>query len=100
MADGENPYERFKAQDLMLRDELALDRTVLANERTFLSYIRMSVGFAVVGGTLLKFAETSAWSALGIVFLALGAATLWLGIWRTVKMQRRITSCRRLAERQ
>ncbi|RPJ43750.1 MAG: DUF202 domain-containing protein, partial [Deltaproteobacteria bacterium] len=29
-----SPYSRFESTDLILRDELAVDRTLLANERT------------------------------------------------------------------
>jgi putative membrane protein len=34
------PYDRFKNNELILRDELAVDRTLLANERTLLAYLR------------------------------------------------------------
>ncbi|HEX9972048.1 MAG TPA: DUF202 domain-containing protein, partial [bacterium] len=33
-------YQEFSESDLILRDRLALDRTVLANERTLLAYVR------------------------------------------------------------
>ena len=35
-----NRYEGFAKSDLILRDQLAIDRTLLANERTVLAYIR------------------------------------------------------------
>ena len=38
-----------------LRDELALDRTDLANERTLLSYIRTALGVAGLAVVILKF---------------------------------------------
>lgn len=35
----EEPYSRFDQEELIIRDYLAADRTVLANERTFLAYV-------------------------------------------------------------
>ena len=34
---------KYEDSDLILRDKLALDRTVLANQRTLLSYIKTSI---------------------------------------------------------
>ena len=48
------PYDNFDAQEFILRDWLALDRTVLANERTFLAYGRTSLGLFLSGVTLIK----------------------------------------------
>lgn len=36
-------------KDLILREKLAIERTVMANQRTFLSFIRTSLYFAVAG---------------------------------------------------
>ena len=49
------PYREFRAEELILRDFLALDRTVLANQRTFLAYIRTSLAFLVTGAGFIKF---------------------------------------------
>ena len=35
--------EQFTAEELILRDHLALDRTRLANERTLLAYLRTAL---------------------------------------------------------
>jgi putative membrane protein len=50
------PYRKFASEDLVLRDELALDRTRLANERTLLAYARTSIMLLVSGATALKLA--------------------------------------------
>jgi len=34
---------KFKDSNLILRDKLALDRTVLANQRTLLSYVKTAI---------------------------------------------------------
>ena len=38
-----------------LRDELAIQRTILANQRTLLSFFTASLAIAVAGVTLIKF---------------------------------------------
>ncbi len=53
------PYGRFPSEELTLRDYLALGRTVPANERTFLSYVRTALAFAGEGVALIHFVESS-----------------------------------------
>jgi putative membrane protein len=53
----ENPYERFQREELILRDELAIDRTILANERTVLTYFCSALTLVIVGVTFLHFFE-------------------------------------------
>lgn len=74
------PYADL-ADDLTLRDRLALDRTRLANERTLLAYVRTALALLAGGLTLLHFVD-AAWAAvvggaalpLSVVVLAVGAA--------------------------
>lgn len=76
---------------MILRDHLAYDRTVLANERTLLSYIRTSIALLAAGGTLVKiFPDEPAMVMLGIVLLVLGAVVSVFGIIRFVQMKKRI----------
>ena len=48
MSEKQTPYQIIDGQ-LILRDHLAADRTVLANERTFLAYIRTTLTLFVAG---------------------------------------------------
>lgn len=51
-------YARFieeKRDELTLRDYLAIDRTLLANERSFLSYVRTAATLLIASITLIKF---------------------------------------------
>lgn len=49
-SDLENEsYAHVKNEDLILRDWLAIDRTVLANERTLLAYVRTALTLFLVG---------------------------------------------------
>jgi len=82
-----NPYTRFRNQDLSLNDYLAIDRTVLANERTLLSFGRTALTLVVLGGTLIKFLEPGWWHALGWFFIAAGAAMMWRGWVRYQQMR-------------
>ena len=68
-------YRDFNDDELILRDLLALDRTRLANERTFLAYVRTSIMVGVSGVSLIKlfpdsrFAQISGWTLLPIAAL-------------------------------
>lgn len=50
-----NPYKNFTTKELILRDHLAIDRTVLSNETTLFSYIRTSLALIAAGATLIHF---------------------------------------------
>ena len=71
------PYHRFNPREFILRDWLALDRTVLANERTFLAYTRTSLTLVLAGLTFIRFFGPDIWSTIGYISLMLGSA-LWL----------------------
>lgn len=72
-------YERFGDADLILRDHLALDRTVLANERTFLAYTRTALTLFAVGVTFAHFFQSLWLEILGWMFVPAGVATFFLG---------------------
>ena len=82
------PYSQFCSDQLTLRDELALDRTVLANERTFLAYVRTSLGFLVLGLTFLHFLEQLHYHIVGYAFMVVGALILLAGCARFVQIKR------------
>ena len=44
--------------EMILRDHLALDRTVLANERTLLAYLRIFIGSFSAGIAMVKLFDT------------------------------------------
>lgn len=81
-------YAEVEPDALSLRDHLARDRTTLANERTFLSYIRTGSGFAIAGGTLVKLFPTEISSQiLGGILLAVAAVVMLIGAWRFVTVR-------------
>lgn len=73
------------------RNELAVIRTDLANERTLLAYARTSLMLVGTGATVIKFfGETRENVALGIVLLIIGLVLFIVGVARFVEQQRRI----------
>jgi putative membrane protein len=93
MAD--NPYQRFQDTALILRDELAIDRTILANERTVLAYLRSALSLVIVGVTFLHFVEKGLLLYLGMGFIPLGVAVGIFGVLRYRKMNAGISTIRR-----
>jgi putative membrane protein len=62
-----------------LRDKLAVQRTILANQRTLLSFFTASLAIAVTGATLIRFfkghwAHWMGWALLpcAVIFLMSG----------------------------
>ncbi len=72
-------------------NQLALARTVLANERTLLAYFRGSLGAAIGGAGLIKFFDHRAYAIGGAVLLAVAVAWLVVGIRRYLKTRRLIS---------
>ena len=62
-----------------INEQLALERTKLANWRTFLAYIRTGVSFIALGAALFHFLKSPAWAFLGIASTILGIAFLVIG---------------------
>lgn len=91
---SDNPYDRFKKDDLILRDELAIDRTILANERTALSYLRGSVTLIIAGVTFVHFVEQGLLHSLGLCLIPLGLVAGIVGTIRYKKMDKQIRTIR------
>jgi len=79
--DYSNPYDRFKNHELTLNDYLAIDRTILSNERTLLAYGRTALAQVIIGGSALKFFDSLLLAVIGVVFLIGAGVTMFIG-WR------------------
>ena len=76
-------YTNTNPEQLTLRDHLARDRTVLANERTLLSYLRTAFGMLAGGVTLLKLFPDDRWlGCVGVGLLVAGTLVTAVGTWR------------------
>jgi putative membrane protein len=80
-------YESLPFGTLTLRDHLALDRNILANERTLLAYARTGFATIVAGLSFVHFFEGSAFSTMGWACVVLGLGTFALGVYRFRKMR-------------
>jgi putative membrane protein len=78
--------------DTEIRDQLALDRTHLANERTLLAYVRTALALAGAGAGLIQFFDTSSSHATGWVLIALGVLGLLVGAWRFLTVRRHLSA--------
>jgi putative membrane protein len=89
-----NPYKRFSKAELILRDELAIDRTILANERTLLSYLRGSLTLVIAGVSIIHFVQVGVLYWVGIALVPIGLASGIYGTLRYRKMNRSIRAIR------
>lgn len=77
----DDPYAEFKRDDMILRDWLALDRTVLANQRTFLAYSRTAMTMAVLGIAFVKLIGHPFFEISGFLLILFGVFVFYVG-WR------------------
>jgi len=80
-------YKQFIEKNLPLGDQLAAARSILANERTYLSYQRTALTFAVAGFTFIKFFTDIFFVIVGISFIPAAMITVILGTMRYVRMR-------------
>ena len=91
-----SPYENFLKDELILRDHLAIDRTVLSNERTILAYARTSLAIIAAGATLVHFFDEVWIKVFGGFLVVFGTAIIVVGVMRYKKMQKSINKIRRI----
>ena len=90
----EAPYSRFDARNLVLRDELAIDRTVLANERTLMAYLRSGVALLIAGVSIMNFSCERWFWMVGVLCIPTGIITSLIGVTRYRRMNRKIALVR------
>jgi len=74
----------------ILRDDMAVHRTTLANERTFLAYVRTALTLFVAGVTFVKFFDNLMVVATGWLMIPVSLVVLAQGISRYRVMVRTI----------
>lgn len=80
-----NTIENKINKDLILREKLALQRTVLANQTTLLSFLRTSLYFLVAGLSLKGLLKMEDSLALEISLFAVSLGTLSFGVYNFYK---------------
>jgi len=93
-----SPYSRFDGNDLILRDELAVDRTLLANERTLLAYLRSGVALLIAGVSIINFSHYGWFWAFGVTCPPTGIIIGIIGVARYRKMNKSISLVREQSE--
>jgi putative membrane protein len=92
-----SPYEKFQNLGLILRDELAVDRTILANERTLLAYLRSGVALIIAGISIVNFSSYDhVWFlAMGVICIPGGLMAILIGLFRYRRMNIAISVIRK-----
>jgi len=80
----------MKEEDLILRDLLAVERTKLANERTFLAYFRSSVFFIATGISIISIHLLEKVDYLGWGFILLSPIMFFIGLHRIMSVKKAI----------
>ena len=91
---SDKPYFKFENDDLILRDELAIDRTLLANERTLLAYLRSGVALLIAGTSIMHFSDQGWFRMVGASCIPTGIITGAVGVMRYRKMNNAIAFVR------
>ncbi len=73
-----------------VRDELAIQRTVLANQRTLLTFFNASLALVISGLTLIKFFGGHIIYWFGLVLLPAGGLLGFYGFWNYIAHKRMI----------
>jgi putative membrane protein len=78
-------------QNIEISDRLAMERTKLANERTFLSYTRTAMALVLAGLTFIKLFEDPVYIGIGILSVPAGLGIAYFGYRRFTKKQEAIS---------
>ncbi|MCT8338449.1 DUF202 domain-containing protein [Flavobacteriaceae bacterium TK19130] len=89
-------YLRTKPLPVNAREILALERTKLANERTFLAYVRASLYLLLGGLALLGLEDFRSIRWLGYIALFACVVFLAVGIVRYISLTRRLRKWNRI----
>ncbi|MDP2624561.1 MAG: DUF202 domain-containing protein [Candidatus Peregrinibacteria bacterium] len=93
-------YKYFKKENLILRDYLAIDRTILSNESSLLSYFRTALALFVTGVSLIKFFDDIIIIIIGSLFIPVGFYTMMIGIWRYREINKNLRDLRKIPGRE
>lgn len=78
-------------KDLILREKLALERTVLANQSTFLAFLRTSMYFLVAGISINNLTTIKYGVTIEIIFIVIATLVLLIGIYNYFRQKRNIS---------
>jgi putative membrane protein len=90
-------YKEF-CDDMIIRDFLALDRTILANRRTLLAYIRTFIGLIAGGIGMVKLVADEITNIIGYAFIISSIPILIIGVIEFFKMKISLSAIVRLGK--
>ena len=93
-------YTDIDRSGMILRDYLAVDRTILSNQNTFLAYIRTALTLFVVGLTFIKFFGGVLIAIIGWTFIPIGIATFIVGMLRYNRLRGVLAQTGRVRKRE
>jgi putative membrane protein len=96
--DDQNTYRRFRNEQLILRDALAMDRTALANERTLLAYVRTALALILAGATFVYLSQALWFAVFGGVCVLAGLVVLVIGAYRFLRVRRALMAANRMSD--
>ncbi|CAM2746746.1 putative membrane protein [Flavobacterium succinicans] len=82
--------EKAINKDLILREKLALQRTILANQSTFLSFLRTSMYFLIAGLSLRNLLKIEHSLYIELLLFTVSIIILIFGIYNFLKHQKSI----------
>ena len=77
-------------KDLILREKLATERTDMVIDRTFLSFIRTALYFAIAGITIITLLKINYGWWIAIVFWILSVLILFTGIVKFYRQKKKL----------
>jgi len=86
-----NFYKEYN-DNMIIRDYLALDRTILANRRTLLSYVRTFIGLFGGGIGLVELLDNTVIMFVGYISMATSIPILIIGIIEYIKVKKSLSS--------
>lgn len=87
--------EKVINKDLILRENLAIQRTVLANQATFLAFLRTSMYFLIAGLSLHNIFTMTETAWLEILFYFISGILLTTGIFNYLFQRKKIEASKR-----
>ncbi|MDF7817077.1 DUF202 domain-containing protein [Runella sp. MFBS21] len=80
-------------KDLILREKLAFQRTILSNQTTFLAFLRTSMYFLVAGLTINNLLEVSYGRVIEYVFIFISFILFVAGVFNYRTQHKKILEC-------
>jgi putative membrane protein len=87
-------YNALTNEELILRDHLAIERTVLANWRTLLAFIRTGLGLLATGVGLMELLDAKFFTYLGWIMVGVSPAAVAVGIFIYFRTRKKLESYR------